>query len=54
MVIFMNKYLIYAAIVFCVGVVGFVIYSTTTEKKQEQVEQESLDSLIGKPLKKQD
>lgn len=50
----MNKYLLYAAIVFCVGVVGFVIYSTATEKKQEQVEQENFDSLIGKPLKKQD
>lgn len=54
MVIVMNKYLIYAAIVFCLGVVGFAMYSTTTESEQEKVEQESLDSLIGKPLKKQD
>lgn len=51
----MNKYLIYAAIVFCVGVVGFAMYySIKSDAEQEQVEQESLDSMIGKPLLKKD
>lgn len=50
----MNKYLISAVIAFCICVVGFAIYSTTNEKKQEQVEQEQVDSLLGKPLRTQD